>query len=214
MGLERVLNVARPAVAGYTLVLPPGWARIPVRHGTAAAVRAVVEETLKQVPKSVPRDTLAPYHAELEGRLREMARQARGRGGVDLYLPVATRSLVPVSASFVVSEGQMNAPRGSAEQMVAYLAAQENGERRVVTVDDGAAVRAERVAGPESAVEVAAGSRRVEYMIPVPGEHGRWVFVVFSTLGAGNPDDEMARALTALFDAIMSTFRWQREPAR
>lgn len=201
-------------MAGYTLVLPPGWVRIPVRRGTDAAVRAVVEEALKQVPKSVPRDRLAPYRAELEGRLREMARQARDRGGVDLYLPVATRSLVPVSASFVVSEGKMNTPGGSAEQMVAYLAAQDDGDRRVVTVDGGAAVRAERVAGPESAVELTAGSRRVEYMVPVPHEQDRWVFVVFSTLGAGDPDDDIACALAELFDAIMSTFRWRREPAR
>jgi hypothetical protein len=211
--MERVLTAARPAVAGYTLVLPPGWVRIPVRHGTAAAVRAVVDEALKQVPRSIPRDSLAPYRAEMEGRLQEMARQARGRGGVDLYLPAAARGLVPVGASFVVSEGQLNTPGATPEQMVAYLAALDDGDRRVVAVDDGAAVRAERVAGAEPTIQITAGSRRIEYMVPVPGEQGRWVFVVFSTFGAGDPDDEMAKALAGLFDAIMSTFRWKRESA-
>jgi hypothetical protein len=211
--MERVLNTTRPVVAGYTLVLPPGWARIPVRHGTAAAVRAVVGEALSQVPRSVPRDKLAPYRAEMEGRLREMARQARGNGGVDLYLPVATRDAIPVSASFVVSESQLNTPGGPADQMVAYLAAQDDGDRRMVTVDDGAAVRVERMTSPELVARVAVGSRRVEYIVPVPDEQDRWVVVVFSTPSSTKPDDEMTRALTELFDAIMSTFRWQRESA-
>jgi hypothetical protein len=44
--------------------------------------------------------------------------------------------------------------------------------------------------------------------VPVPGEAGRWLLFAFSTLGAGDPGDEVARVLVQLFDAMMSTFRW------
>jgi hypothetical protein len=36
------------------------------------------------------------------------------------------------------------------------------------------------------------------------------VVVAFSTLGGGDPDDQYAKILVELFDAIMSTFRWCR----
>jgi hypothetical protein len=39
----------------------------------------------------------------------------------------------------------------------------------------------------------------------------RWVAVYFSTLGGGNPDDQVAALLTTLFDAMMTTFRWAQE---
>jgi hypothetical protein len=48
----------------------------------------------------------------------------------------------------------------------------------------------------------------VDYVLAAPGNPGRWLAIVFSTLGAGNPDDQIAVLLTGLFDAIMSTFRW------
>lgn len=52
------------------------------------------------------------------------------------------------------------------------------------------------------------GLRRVDYVLAVPGNPGRWLAVVSSTLGAGQPDDQIALLLTSLFDAMMSTFRW------
>jgi hypothetical protein len=52
------------------------------------------------------------------------------------------------------------------------------------------------------------GSRRVDYLIPVP-EHPRGMLVVaFSTIGDGDPEGDFAKLLVELFDAIMTTFRW------
>ncbi|MGH3866440.1 MAG: hypothetical protein ACRDQ4_09950 [Pseudonocardiaceae bacterium] len=47
-------------------------------------------------------------------------------------------------------------------------------------------------------------------MLPVPADPDRWVVVSFSTLGSGDPNDEHARLLVELFDAMMTTFRWRR----
>lgn len=217
MGTEQLVTpepAADPGpvtVTGYTVVLPPGWCRIPVRHGSAKAIRAAVGESLKAVPPSVSRDRIPPYRVELEGKLRSMVTAARGQGGVDLYLPVTPMHGLPVSASFIVSEGIIGEPGADADpvQVVAYLAAQDTGSMPV-TVDGTPAVRREHTAPAEQAAEVDAGSRRVDYMIPVPGGQNRWLIATFSTLGGGDPADELSGVLVQLFDAIMSTFRWSR----
>jgi hypothetical protein len=67
----------------------------------------------------------------------------------------------------------------------------------------------ERVGDPVPEKGVDVGSRRVDYILAVPRNPGRWLVVTFSTLGAGHPDDQIALLLTNLFDAIMSTFRWR-----
>lgn len=53
-------------------------------------------------------------------------------------------------------------------------------------------------------------SRRVDYVVPVPADHGRWLGIVFSTLGAGDPEAAIADLFVELFDAMMTTFRWSR----
>jgi hypothetical protein len=95
--------------AGYTLVLPPGWERIPARQGTDDAIKAILEAKFRELPPDLPRDQLAPYRAEIEGKLRRAAAQARKNGAIDLYLPVELRGGLPVPASFVVSEGSIPA---------------------------------------------------------------------------------------------------------
>ncbi len=216
MGTEQPLTSEAPPtvgrVTGYTVVLPPGWCRIPVRHGSDEAIRAVVSEALKSVPRTVPRDRIAPYRAELEGRLRTMVTSARRQGGVDLYLPTGPVHGIPVSASFLVSEGFLGPFGEDADpvRVVTYLATQD-GAGAPVTVDGAAAVRTEHTAPAEPGAEIEAGSRRVDYVIPVPGGENRWMVVTFAALGGGDPDDKLSGALVQLFDAIMSTFRWSYE---
>ena len=194
--------------AGYTLVLPPGWERIPARQGTDEAIRAILDAKFRELPPDLPRDQLAPYRAEIEGRLRRAAAQARKNGAIDLYLPVQLRDGLPVPASFVVSEGSIP-PAGidEPEQIVSYLVT-EGADSAAVTVDGVTGARSEQTAGPDPDQGVEYGSRRVDYAVPVPGDAGRWLLFVFSTLGAGDPDDQVARMLVQLFDAMMSTFRW------
>lgn len=196
-------------VTGYTVVLPPGWCRIPVRYGSVKAIRTAVDEALKGVPRSVPRDRIAPYRVELEGRLRTMVATARGHGAVDLYLPAAPMHGLPVAASFIVSEGTIKDPGNDADpaHLVTYLATREEGNSPVI-VGGAPALRREHTAAPEEAAEVDAGTRRVDYVIPMPGGQGRWLIAAFSTMGGGDPGDELSGVLVQLFDAIMSTFRW------
>lgn len=198
---------------GYTVVLPPGWYQIPVREGTRDAIRKIVSRTFAHPPEGVPRDAMTPYRLELERRLSEAAGQARRQGGVHLYLPVTTRHGALMAASFVVSEGSLGSLEDiRPEMVVAALAAGDaaagGGGNRTVALDGAPGVRMERTAPADPGKGIDYGSRRVDYVIPVPGEQDRWLVVAFSTLGGGDPDDEYARILVDLFDAIMSTFRW------
>ena len=202
-------GAARPQpAAGYTLVLPPGWEKIPARHGTDEAIKAILDAKFRALPARVPRDQLAPYRAEVEGRLRRAAAQARKNGAVDLYLPVELRNGLPVAASFIVSEGSIGSGGVAApEQIVSHLV-DDAADGSPVTVDGVTAARSEQAAPPDPARGIEYGSRRVDYVVPVPGAPDRWLLAGFSTLGAGDPDDGLARMLVQLFDAIMSTFRW------
>lgn len=194
--------------AGYTVVLPPGWQQIPLRDGTGEAIRKIVGETLQQLPQGVSRDDLAPYRIELERRLESVASEARRRGGVQMYLPVAMRHGAPIAASFVVSEGSFGAPEGVEPEMAVSVAAAEGDGFTKVTVDGAPSLRLEQTAPADPARGVDYGSRRVDYVVPLPGQRDRWLIFAFSTLGGGDPDDQYARVLVELFDAIMSTLRW------
>lgn len=52
------------------------------------------------------------------------------------------------------------------------------------------------------------GGRNVDYFVSVPGDPGHWFVAAFSTIGAGNPHDDLASAMVEWFDALMTTFRW------
>lgn len=197
---------------GYKVVLPPGWEQIPLKEGTRETIRKIVDRVFAHPPEGVPRDKLTPLRIDLERRLSDVASQARRNGGIHLYLPVTLRHSTPIAASFVVSEGSL----GSLEDIdpamvVSYLASEDGGEedgKRTATVDGAVSLRLENTAPANPAKGADYGSRRVDYVVPVPGEQDRWMVIAFSTLGGGDPDDRYALILVDLFDAIMSTFRW------
>ncbi|MBO0773487.1 MAG: hypothetical protein J2P35_18685 [Actinobacteria bacterium] len=201
--------------AGYQIVLPPGWQRIPARRGTDAKIRQILDRAAGSLPPGVPSEKLTAYRKEAEQRLRTTVAQARRKGALDVYLPVSPRKGILVPASFVVSEGSLGAadPADPAAT-IAYLASTGEGYNPV-TVDGAAGARIEHTAGPEASLDAGEyGSRRVDYILPVPGERDRWLVIAFSTFGGGDPDDDYARLLVELFDAMMATFRWtRREPA-
>lgn len=206
----------RPA-AGYAIVLPPGWRGIPVRHGTAEAIKKILDEVFGRLGKGQSRDALVRHRIELERRLTAMADRAREKSGIDLYLPVEYVHGTAVPASFVISAGTDGAagpadPAGPGDpaEVVAFLLSGQNGAREVA-VDGAIGVRTEHVVGPDADAGIPVGSRRVDYAVAMPGRLGQWLIAVFSTLGNGDPDGEYARILVDLFDAMMSTFRWTWE---
>ncbi|GAA0610566.1 hypothetical protein GCM10009547_10740 [Sporichthya brevicatena] len=191
-------------IAGYSLVLPPGWARLPLRSGTDDAIQRVLDESFR----GHARDEAAPARRELQQRLREMADAARERSGLDLYLPTGPVHGVVVAASFIVSQVAFDTVSDTPdpEHVVSLLVADARASA-AVTVDGAAGARSVTIEPPQ-AEALDFGARRVDYVLPVPGDASQWIVVTFSTVGQGDPADELADLLVELFDAIMSTFRW------
>lgn len=199
-----------PAVTGYAMLLPAGWRRIPVLHGTRKAITGIVDEVLSRPPSALSQEGLIRARLKLEHHLTEMAGQAREQAVVDLYLPVEQVHGLAVPASIAVSRGTL----GSSgvrdwDEMMAQIAAGPH-EARPVNVDGAAGARLERSAGPGLARHVLCGSRLVSYILPVPGVPGDWLIVAFSVLDADGLAGRFARLLAEMFDAVMTTFRWTR----
>jgi hypothetical protein len=198
---------------GYTLVLPPGWVRIPLRAGTEQALDEKVFRGMEKVPEGVPRERAMAFRMEVRRRVGRMVGEARRAGGLDLYVPAQARPGVLMAASFVVSE--IGGPEGEGEivpqeavlgRLVGECRGGVGGELRGVGETVG--VRWEYVEGPGGKEDVDVGARHVDYAVPVPGEAARWLAVSFATAGDGNPGSELSQVLAELFDALMTTLRW------
>jgi hypothetical protein len=193
----------RGRVTGYRLVVPNEWQKIPVQKGTDQAIDAFLDRALARHG----RDQVAQYRREMATRLKKLAAQARENAGVDLYLPLGNRER-NLPASFMVSFvefGSLSAP--DSRYVLDEVISTTDG---AVAIEfcGGSAIRAERVyaAAPERGVDLP--TRRVEYIVPVPGVKDSWLISSFSTVGAGSPGDDISKLLCALFDAIMTTFAW------
>ncbi|WP_282704216.1 hypothetical protein [Streptomyces sp. CC219B] len=191
----------------YSLVLPPGWRQIPLRHGTESALKRILDQAFE----NLPRDEVFTYRRGLEGNLWQRVREARKADGLDLYLPVELMHGISVPASILVSETRMPSAEDVDPAELALFMASSGDGREVVDLDGAAAVRAERTeqADPDRGVQFP--SRRVDYQVPVPGQPSRWLTVAFSTVGAEDVDGELSLLLVDLFDAVMTTFRWRSD---
>ncbi|MEV8596618.1 hypothetical protein [Streptomyces sp. NPDC052012] len=206
---------------GYRLLLPSDWVQIPLRHIEAEeAARRIATEAMGRVPADVPRDKLTPLRLELEGRLRAAIADAQKAKALDLYLPMRLDGEVNLGASIVVSEvrlPQQFAPDGSSvpasDPVDIAVRLMSRGEGMGLDlasgeIDGALAVRRECVVSADAGRGAELASRRVDYMVSVPGNPRQWFLAAFSTVGAGDPHDELADALVEWFDALMGTFRW------
>ncbi|GAB2679850.1 hypothetical protein [Thalassiella azotivora] len=190
---------------GYRLVLPPGWVRFPVRdEGTAAEI----DRILVEAAEGAPRDRVAPHLARAREQAAQMVARARAAGALDLYAPIRGVGGRPVPASFVVQDHVLPLPGDQTAPDPATAAAglaSRTPDAEVLTLRAGVAVRSRtRHDGPEEGTT----AHRVEYHLPVPGDDVRWVSVVFTTVGL--QDDEATPDLFVdLFDALMTTWRWE-----
>ncbi|MXM63311.1 hypothetical protein GR925_07585 [Streptomyces sp. HUCO-GS316] len=169
----------------YELILPPGWVRIPLRQGTKEALEKILFSHMGQVPEGIPRDDAMRFRLDMRRQLEKQARAARRNGGLDLYLPVLPRGEIFLMASF-----------GAPALRRAYGS----------TLDEEKPSSA-----PEAVQQAALPTQRVDYVIPVPHDPGRWISINFSTPGDGDIDSEFTGVLVELFDAAVGTFRWSDE---
>ena len=190
------------AAGGYSLVLPPGWVRVPV-HGDVD--KTLDEAIARALPPDLPRDEATPVKVRIKGRLLKAAAESRDMGALDLYLPLEGMHGLAIPASFIVTD--IPVPPGQDE--AAAVRELVNSGAEPVSVEGDDALRLDETIQADSLLndEVTTPSRRITYLIPAPGVP-HWVSVTFSTIGDGDPVSEFTEVLIGLFDAIMTTFRW------
>ncbi|MBC2900778.1 hypothetical protein [Streptomyces cupreus] len=215
--------VEASAPRGYELILPPGWVRIPLREGTKEALENVLFSHMGQVPEGIPRDDAMRFRLDMRRQLEKQARAARRNGGLDLYVPVLPRGGIFLMASFIVAEMPIGQGHAVPPQAVIAQLASEDAPGGTATKVDVAGAPALRRAyrsipdeeqlssAPEAVQQAALPTRRVDYVIPVADDPGRWISINFSTPGDGDIDSEFTDVLVDLFDAVVGTFRWSYE---
>lgn len=208
---------------GYELVLPPGWVRIPLREGTKEALENVLFSHMGQVPEGIPRDDAMRFRLDMRRQLEKQARAARRNGGLDLYLPVLPRGGIFLMASFIVAEMPIGQGPGVPPQAVIAQLVNEDVRGGTTTKVDVAGAPALRrsyrstpdeeklSSAPRAVQQVALPTRRVEYVLPVADDPGRWISINFSTPGDGDLESEFTGVLVELFDAVVGTFKWSYE---
>jgi hypothetical protein len=195
---------------GYRVVLPPAWTKIPLIEGAEQKVDEILDNTFRDLPT----DKYGPRRAELRKRLLAQIETARAANGIDLYLPVDRMHGKTIGASFLIGVLATEIGQSAAAEDVLVALAGQLEDARMAEVGEGPAIRTEKtvpaVAGAQD--ESSFGSRRVDYVVAIPGESERFLTIAFSTLGDGDPEGQVADVLVTLFDAVVSTFTWVREP--
>jgi hypothetical protein len=197
-------------MTGYAIVGIPGWEQL--RLGEADRVqteRRIDQLAWQTIPEDVPRDRATPFREETRRHLLRLVDQGRTAGAVIVCLPTARMGGIAVPASYTVSEwGDGQSLDVEPVDVVELLAERSDVTASVVEVDGQPALREEGVEFPQADELVARPARRVTYTIADPAVPGTWVVVVFSTLGDGDPDGDLAAVLVDLFDAHIGTLRW------
>lgn len=183
----------------YRLVVPADWSRLDLTAADSGA--AQVRRLVRRLAGSA--DDQAQLRRELVAHLETACAEAKGRGGVDLYLSAGGPSGTLVAASLLVTVTPQHV---GAEHAVAAVA-DVLGEGGAAVVDIGGrrAVRSVREELPGDLPTDGRRSLVVQYVFVMPEVV---VLLSFST-----PVLALAEPLTALFDAVAETFRWRGEAA-
>lgn len=195
------------AVRDYTLLLPPGWARVPLDRKTPARVKALVADRLSAAP---------PQHREalrtqLTREITQALTTAARHGGLDLLLSLDPVAGQPVPASVLVTHLRVDgSPVESLRRTLAsgapLLDVQELG-----TVEIAGATAVRRLSTRKERIdpvgELPGGvlhAIQLEFFLPLPGGGGV-LLLTFST-----PIEQLGPAMVRLFDVMATSLRWIR----
>lgn len=170
----------------FTVLLPPGWVRIPLdgRENSRAAALATAKAA------EVPAPQRQVVQQKLQQLMRKALSQARSAGGTDVLLSLGDRNGIPLTASCLVSYVESAHPV-SLDDVARQL--RDDGD---VTEFMIAGRKAIRHRYSEESFTM------LDYHLRVPGRSG------IMTLAFSTPLEPLADAMATLFDAITETLRW------
>jgi hypothetical protein len=189
----------------YRIALDPGaWTRVRLDGHAEADVSALLDTAFAEVPE----DEAAPARQQLASRFATQIAAARGRNGLDLYVPAD-----PVhrhAGVFAILAAEVAIPTTVPLEPVALVArvAQGNPAARTGVIGGSPAVRIDSASAPEADGEPPR-ARRVEYVVAVPhDERRRWLSIAFTGLGGPDADPAGTDAAVAGFDQAVAALEW------
>ena len=177
----------------FAVLLPPGWARIPLdgrESARAATLAANKTAGLEEPQRSAVRD-------KLTRTIRQALQDARSAGGIDVLLSLAERDGIPLAASCLISyldKGQ----EVPLDMLAAEFAAEDDEAGGSVSLTEAGGFSAVRWRYTDD------GITRLDYFLPMPGRPTGFLVMAF-----GTPMEPLADALVTLFDAMAQSLRWQ-----
>ena len=172
----------------FTVLLPPGWVRIPLDGREDARAVALADAKAGQAPG--PQQQAA--RQQLRRLLRQALAKARQAAGTDVLISLAELDGLPLPASCLVSYVEHGQPV-PLDKLGAELA-RSGGSVSNTDIGGLPALRHHYREDPMT---------RVDYHLRVPGRAGLMTFA-FAT-----PFEPLADPLTLLFDAIAESLRWR-----
>ena len=183
---------------GYSVVLPPGWVRIPVNGATEESVAHLLDLRFGSTARNAREVAYA--------QLGHVVAAARHHGGLDLFVPWQGVHELGGGSTFVVSTLLSGAD--SQPDPVDWVDPPQGSRSRRVSIDGVCGLRRERDL-PAGSAELGPHVRLVDYFLPVPNRSGRWIVATSATIVARDSSGNTPNQLVELFDSIMCTFRWE-----
>lgn len=218
--MTAAIATSRSRPSDYTLLLPPGWARLP----TGPAARSAVTLLVNQRFQSLPADKRDVLRRRLRREILAVLDRAEAAGGIEVHLlvdPVHNRAVSAACLATYVASPTPGRPVPAAELLPELGATAAT--TTLATIGGATAVRRHYVAeasadlpevdaatdlGNISSNDVTSDSAalprttHVDFVVPVPGGDGH-LLLSFSTATG-----EVADELVGLFDAMAATLRW------
>lgn len=196
------------AARGYRIALVPPWTRINLGPQARDQVQALVDRVAElHTPQEVPPDQVGPKKRAAVEAMMAQVDAAREHGGIDLYVPLGDLHGYVVQAAFTVSQVVPSTTIDTDEVPGILRSLLTDPSAEPVTIADTVWVR--RLRHVAAADDVAAPSRRVDYVTALPGSARHWIVASYATSSAPITDgDAGSDLLIELFDATMTTWRW------
>jgi hypothetical protein len=196
-------ELATPATVPheYSLVVPPGWLRLPIDDDIEKRFVDVLMERFRS--QGDPR-----LLTQMRQGVRRSLAELRRRKAVAIHLPVDAVSDVPLPLSIVV----LPAPLRSDADIATFRSKLESRGPVSAADDDGRTIlRWEEVVSKAGGDE-GVSSLTISWLFPAPAISGLRPAIVSGTIlyPDGLERDELVLALGELVDAVAGTFTWRR----
>jgi len=195
---------ALPQVAPFSILLPPGWARIPIDDHADAVFADIIDGVVAEAPPE--------RRAMLRGFLTHTAAgaitAARAQGALDVILSFAAVDGVPIPASIATFRIEPDASLGSTPERI--LVSFATAGSRAVEIDGVPAIRRVR---ESAATDAGPAHRSIHFVFQHPVSND-WMLLTASIVKSEEIDlGDVLEALEALIDAMVSTIRFDRTAA-